>query len=75
MTPNGIYDLILKHWDEIAAVGASRSGPRMFSLTTRGLRELPFDAPRRQAGGTALTRRELGEMDATAADLARTAGR
>ena len=50
MTPNGIYDLILKHWDEIAAVGASRSGPRMFSLTTRGLRELPFDAPRRQPG-------------------------
>ena len=50
MTPNGIYDLILKHWDEIAAVDASRSGPCMFSLTTRGLRELPFDAPRRQTG-------------------------
>ena len=50
MTPNGIYDLILKHWDEIAAVDASRSGPCMFSLTTQGLRELPFVAPRRQTG-------------------------
>ena len=40
MTPGDIYDLILKHWDEIADLDAGRNGPWIFSLTSRGIREL-----------------------------------
>ena len=42
MTQDDIYGLIVKHWDAIADVNASRPGPCIFSLTSRGLRELPL---------------------------------
>ena len=40
MTQDDIYDLIVKHWDAIADVDTSRIGPCIFSLTSKGLREL-----------------------------------
>lgn len=40
MTQEDIYQLIIKFWDELAAVD-SRSGPCSFALTNRGLREIP----------------------------------
>lgn len=40
MTQDDIYQLIIKFWDELAAVD-SRSGPCSFALTKRGLREIP----------------------------------
>ncbi len=40
MTPDNIYNLIVKYWDAIADMDASRAGPCIFSLTSKGLREL-----------------------------------
>ncbi len=40
MTQDRIYNLILKHWNQLADVDATRSGPCIFSLTSKGLREL-----------------------------------
>ena len=37
MTQDDIYHLIVKHWDEIADLDASRIGPCIFSLTSKGL--------------------------------------
>lgn len=39
MTQDDIYDLIIKFWDDLAALD-SRSGPCSFALTTGGLREV-----------------------------------
>ena len=40
MTQEDIFRLIVKFWDELAALD-SRSGPWSFALTSRGLREMP----------------------------------
>lgn len=40
MTPDSIYKLILKYWNQIADVDAARIGPCIFALTSKGLREL-----------------------------------
>lgn len=40
MTQDEIYNLILKHWNRLAEVDAARVGPCIFSLTSKGLREL-----------------------------------
>ena len=40
MTQDDSYDLIARYWGKIADVEASRSGPCIFSLTGKGLREL-----------------------------------
>lgn len=42
MTQDDIYQIIMRFWDQLAALD-SRSGPYVFSLTTRGLREMPLD--------------------------------
>ena len=39
MTQDAIYRLIIKHWDEIATINASQSGPWIFGLSQQGLRE------------------------------------
>lgn len=40
MRQDDIYNLIIKYWDRIADIDTSRVGPCIFSLTSRGLREL-----------------------------------
>ena len=42
MTQDDIYRIIMRFWDKLAALD-SRSGPCVFSLTTKGLREMPLD--------------------------------
>ena len=39
MTQDAIYGLIIKHWDEIAAINASQSGPWIYGLSQQGLRK------------------------------------
>ena len=39
MAQDAIYSLIIKHWDEIAAINASQNGPWIYGLSQQGLRE------------------------------------
>lgn len=39
VTQDAIYNLIIKHWDEIATINASQSGPWIYGLSKQGLRE------------------------------------